>query len=66
MADATPRVVSAAAIDSVRLIDGGLAAVVDVRTPDDQLFAVIMSATLAAELKQRLADALAGPEPGVG
>ncbi len=60
MADATPRVVSAASIESVTLIDGGLAAIVDVKTPDDQLFAVIMSKALAAELKQRLADALAG------
>lgn len=66
MADAAPRVVSAAAIVSVRLIDGGLATVIDLKTPDDQLFAVILSAALAAELKQRLADALAGSEPGVG
>ena len=59
MGDATPRVVSAASIGSVKLIDGGLAAVIDVKTPDDQLFAVILSATLAADLKQRLADLLA-------
>ena len=59
MGDATPRVVSAASIESVKLIDGGLAAVIDVKTPDDQLFAVILSTTLAADLKQRLAEMLA-------
>ena len=58
MGDATPRVISVVAIKSVELIDGGLAAAVDFETPDDARFAVIMSATLAAELEQKLADIL--------
>jgi hypothetical protein len=58
MGEATPRVISVTSVESVKLIDGGFAVAIEVVTPDDRPFAVLLSADLAVELKDKLETAL--------
>jgi hypothetical protein len=58
MSNEPPRVISIERIGSVNRIDGDLTVAVELVTPDDQPFAVLLSVQLAAELQDKLAKAL--------
>ncbi len=58
MTEDAPRAISARSVDSVRLIDGGLAVAIEVTTPDDKPFAVLLTKQLAADLRDTLTELL--------
>ena len=60
MSDEAPRVISVRSLRSVELIDGRLTVAVELITPDDRPFAVLISVGLAAELRDKLAAAIEG------
>ncbi len=67
MSDDTPRVIAVEMTKSVTRIDGGLAVAMELKTPDDRPFAILLSSPLAADLRDKLGQALAkGKRPASG